>query len=419
MKRFGGFALVLALAGGWTAPPLVRAQGTETAAAVRDTSVAPGIEATAEDTAAAEAPVADSAASDSTKAEARAEEAPPKTLAISGYLTASYTYSNGHTGPAIVGRFYDRFQNEIDINAANVVFDLAPATDKVDAGFKAEFLFGQNAAVTKSLGLDLGQNADLIQGYAILNLPLRGEGKYVQFRVGKMATLMGFEVIEDVLNPNLSVANQFVYLENFTNTGLRVDVKPSDAIDFQVAVFNGWDVVEDNNTRKSFMGRVGIAATPTTSVGLLGFFGPEQADATTNRYGAEVLLAQKLAGGRAALYLQGDYGEDEDVVAPGENAKWWGLGLWGTYDLTPKVGLALRGDYIDDSDGARTSGVFGFPANSEHTFGSATATLNIRAFPGALIRPEVRYDRSNMEVYGEDDPSKNQVSFGLGASYIF
>jgi hypothetical protein len=436
MKRFRGFALVLALAGGWTAPPLARAQGTETAATVRDTSVAPegevenspaatdsGAPALADSTreSAADSSAGTAVPPDSgeTGKPEGAAELPRKTLAINGYLTASYTYSNGHAGPAIVGRFYDRFQNEIDINAANVGFDLAPATDKLDAGFKAEFLFGQNAAVTKSIGLDLGQNADLIQGYAILNLPLRGEGKYVQFRVGKMATLMGLEVIEDVLNPNLSVANQFVYLENFTNTGLRVDVKPSAALDFQLAVFNGWDVVEDNNTRKSFMGRLGIAATPTTSIGVLGYFGPEQTDATTSRYGAEVLLTQKLGGGRAALYLQGDYGQDEDLVGPDENAKWWGVGLWGTYDLTSSLGVALRGDYIDDSDGARTSGVFGFPLNTEHTFGSATATLNIKAFPGALIRPEVRYDRSNMEVYGEEDPSKNQVSFGLGASYIF
>jgi hypothetical protein len=437
MKRFGGFALVLALAGGWTAPPLARAQGTETAA-VRDTSVAPEAETLPADTAPADLPdstpdgpadsAVEAAAPDSgesvdsgeTAGSEAAAELPRKSLAINGYLTASYTYSNGHAGSAIVGRFYDRFQNEIDINAANVVFDLAPTTDKLDAGFKAEFLFGQNAAVTKSLGLDLGQNADLIQGYAILNLPLRGEGKYVQFRVGKMATLMGLEVIEDVVNPNLSVGNQFVFLENFTNTGLRVDVKPSAALDFQLAVFNGWDVVEDNNTRKSFMGRVGIAATPTTSVGVLGYFGPEQADATTNRYGGEVLLTQKLSGGRAALSVQGDYGEEEDLVAPGENAKWWGVGLWGTYDLTPKVGLALRGDYIDDENGPRTSAVFGYPVHAGHKFGSATLTLNVKAFPGALIRPEIRYDRSNQAFYGEaDDPAKDQLSFGLGASYIF
>lgn len=438
MKRFGGFALVLALAGGWTAPPLARAQGTETAA-VGDTSVAPEAETLPADTTPGDPPdstpetpadsIADPAApADSGQAVVSGEtassegtaELPRKPLAINGYLTASYTYSNGHAGPAIVGRFYDRFQNEIDINAANVVFDLAPVTDKLDAGFKAEFLFGQNAAVTKSLGLDLGQNADLVQGYAILNLPLRGEGKYVQFRIGKMVTLMGLEVIEDVLNPNLSVGNQFVFLENFTNTGLRVDAKPSASVDFQLAIFNGWDVVEDNNSRKSFMGRVGLAVSSMTSFGLVGYFGPEQVDATLNRYGAQVLLSQKLASGRAAVYFQGDYGEEEDLVASSENARWWGIGLWGTYDLTPNLGIAVRGDYVDDEDGPRTSAVFGYPVHNGHKFGSGTLTLNIKAFPGALIRPEVRYDRSNQFFYGEpDDPSKNQVSFGLGASYIF
>lgn len=395
MERFGGFALVLALAGGWTGPPLAWAQSIETGAATRDTTTEVGSVA------------------------APAEEAAKKTLAISGYVTGSYTYSNGNIGSGIVGRFYDRLHNQSVFNAAKVALDLAPATDKLDAGFRADFLFGQNAAVTKSLGLNLGDNADLIQGYAILNLPLSGEGTYVQFRVGKMATLMGLEVIEDVVNPNLSVANQFVYLENFTNTGLRVDVKPSASVDFQLAVFNGWDVVEDNNTRKSFMGRVGLAATPSTTVGLLGYFGPEQSAATTNRYGAEVLISQKVVGGRGAVYLQGDYGEDEDLVGPGDNAKWWGVGLWGTYDLAPALGVALRGDYVDDRDGARSSGVLGFPSNTRHQFGSATATLNIKAFPGALIRPEIRYDRSNLPVYDEADPSQNQVSFGLGASYIF
>ena len=111
------------------------------------------------------------------------------------------------------------------------------------------------------------------------------------------------------------------------------------------------------------------------------------------------------------MYLQGDYGQEEDLVGPGENATWWGVGLWGTYDVTPAVGLALRGDYIDDKDGARTSGVLGFPANTRHKFGSATATLNIKAFPGALIRPELRYDRSNLPVY---DDVGSLAESGLG-----
>jgi len=33
--------------------------------------------------------------------------------------------------------------------------------------------------------------------------------------------------------------------------------KPSPQVDVELQVFNGWDVVEDNNTKKSVMGRVG------------------------------------------------------------------------------------------------------------------------------------------------------------------
>src|SRR5581483_1596314 len=53
---------------------------------------------------------------------------------------------------------------------------------------------------------------------------------------------------------------------------------------------------------------------------------------------------------------------------------------------------AVRGDYVNDENGARTSGFLGFPVNTGQKFRSATATLNLRAWPNALVRPEVRYD---------------------------
>jgi hypothetical protein len=75
---------------------------------------------------------------------------------------------------------------------------------------------------------------------------------------------------------------------------------------------------------------------------------------------------------------------------------------------------------IDDENGPRTSAVFGYPVHAGHKFGSATLTLNIKVFPAALIRPEIRYDRSNQAFYGEPaDLSKDQLSIGLGASYMF
>lgn len=413
MSRIGMLILGLAL----VASPARWASAQADSAHGAPRGSAPG------DSAAGTVPAGDSAASGDSGG-AAAPAAPPAEswaakLKVSGYATASYTYSSHNTGEALVGRFYDRFQDQIELNAAKVVVEKPVATDKWDAGARVDLLLGQNAAVIKSAGLDLGSNADLPQAFATFNIPA-GPDRYVQLKAGKIATLMGVEVIEDVVNPNLSVGNQFVYLENFTNTGLRVDVKPSTPVDFQVAVFNGWDVVTDNNGRKSFMARVGLSPTALTTVGLLGYFGPEQpGNNTSNRYGGEVVLTQKV-GSKTTVYAQGDYGEEEDLPAPGQKAKWWGVGVWATHDLTPKLNLAVRGDYIDDKNGARTSGVFGFPPNTRQKFGSGTATLNIKTWENALLRPEVRYDRSSLAVYGEaSDPKKDQVSFALGASYVF
>jgi len=374
---------------------------------------------------AAEARPGAAQAPDSTKA--KPDSAAPAKLPVnvSGFVTASYTYTTRHgSGNQIVGRLYDRFHDQAELNAAKLVLEKPVATDQLAAGARVDLLFGQDAAVIKSLGLDLGTHADLTQAFVTLNLPA-GPGKYVQLKAGKIATLMGLEVIEDVVNPNLSEGNLFVYVENFTNTGLRVDLKPAAQVDVQLAVFNGWDVVEDNNSKKSVMGRLGLTPTATTTIGLLGYVGNEKTAVagvtpSGNRYGGEVLLTQK-AGSKTTVVLQGDYGEESDALGPGRTAKWWALGGWVTYDVSPALSVALRGDYVDDKDGVRTSGVLGYPANPGNQFGSGTLTLNLKRWDSALLRPELRYDRSNLEAFTDSDghPHKDQLTFALGVSYLF
>jgi hypothetical protein len=367
------------------------------------------------------------AGADTAKATTPAPAAPagPK-VNISGFVTASYTYSTRHTGGAgspIVGRLYDRFHDQIELNAAKLVLEKPVATDKFDAGARVDLLFGQNPAVIQSAGLNLGTNGDVTQAFATVNIPA-GDGKYVQFKAGKMVTLMGVEVIEDVVNPNLSEGNQFIYVENFTNTGLRMDVKPDAKVDFELALINGWDVVQDNNSKKSFMGRIGITPDALTTVALVGYFGNEKAAVggvtpSGNRYGGNLVVARKI--GSATINLQGDYGEEKDLPSVGETAKWWAAGAWVAVDASPTLNVALRGDYMDDKDGARTSGVLGFPGNTGQKFGSGTLTLNIKQWDSALIRPEIRYDRSNLLVFPATDGTlrKDQFTFALGVSYLF
>ena len=343
---------------------------------------------------------------------------------LSGFAEASYAYSGRSLGDtAIVGRLYDRLQNRFALNALAVVLDRPYDPAKFSAGFHTELLVGQDATVIQSNGLFAGAATpvpvDVPHLYVTLNVPT-ASGNGLQFKVGRIPTLLGLEVIETYANPNWSEGNQFIYVENFTALGVSVETKFNNHLDAQFRVINGWDQVSDNNSRKSLMGRLGIYPDAATSLGIVGFWGPEEPNNNTaNRYGVEGLLWRKL--GKAAVWVQGDYGKEQAnalLPDPSKDAQWWALGGWVTYDFSSSVGLALRGDYVNDENGARSSfnGLVGFPANTGQKFGSGTATLNIRAWPDAVVRPELRYDRSTLAAFAG---KKDQVTFALAVAYLY
>ena len=337
---------------------------------------------------------------------------------LTGFAEGSYAYSGRSIGDTtIVGRLYDRVQNRFMLNALAVVLDKPYDPAKFSAGFHTELLLGQDATVIRSNGLNLGTEADLPHLYVTLNVPT-ASGNGLQIKVGRVPTLMGLEVIETYANPNWSEGNQLIYAENFTGTGVSVETKFNNYVDAQFRVINGWDQVADNNTHRSLMGRVGLYPNALTSLGIVGYWGPEEAgDNTANRYGVDALVWRKL--GRVSLWVQGDYGKEQQNAAladPTQDAQWWALGGWITYDASSSLGLALRGDYLNDENGARTSLFWGFPLNAGQKIGSATATLNIRSWPNAVVRPEVRYDRSTLAVF---DGKRDQVTVALGLAYLY
>lgn len=339
-----------------------------------------------------------------------------QSVTVSGYFTSSFTTSARDTNGVIIGHLYGRQNNDFMLNVANLTLDKPVAIDKSDAGFHFEAFFGQNAAVVKSTGLDLGTNADIWQAYITLNTPLSDSSRYMQIKAGKMATLMGVEVGEDILNPNLDVSYQDIFLEPFTETGVDLDFKFGPKLDAELRVSNGWDQVTDINTRKTFTGRIGVTPDDRTLIALVGYVGPEQVDNDSNdRLGANVVLYRKITSVWSS-WLQLDYGQEDSVAAGGARARWYAAGFWTAFDIAPTATIALRGDYMNDRDGARTSGVLGFPANNGQRVGGVTVTLNLRSWQHALIRPEVRYDHSSIAAF---DAERNQLSLGFGLSYLF
>ncbi len=354
-----------------------------------------------------------------TSAGKAAPEPPLAGLKLSGYVEASYAYSSRALGRTIPGRLFDRFQNQFALNAVKVALDRPYAADRLDAGVHADILVGQNATVLRSTGFNLGDEGDITQLYITLNIPT-ADGNGLQLKAGKMVTLLGQEVLEDIANPNWSEGNQFAYVENFTALGVSVEHRFNEHLDVQVRASNGWDVVEDNNTGKSVMGRVGVYPNDRSTIALLGFYGPEQANTDRpKRYGGELLLNRRV-GAHIAISFQGDYGREGAGPALPDSthdAVWWAAGGWLTFAPGQAVLLALRGDYVADLAGARTSGVLGFPALGGQRLGSVTATLNLRAWPHTLVRPEVRWDRSSLAQAFAG--RRQQASVALSIAYLY
>ncbi len=204
--------------------------------------------------------------------------------------------------------------------------------------------------------------------------------------------------------------------------------KWTDKIDTQFRVYNGWDVVKDNNGALSYMGRIGYAPDDKTSIGLVGYGGPEESNNTRDwRYGVNLVASRKLTD-KLTAWVQGDYGREDANAAlpiPTKDAEWYAGGLWLTYDCCDMVGVAARADYLKDKDGARTSGspfTSPFPANTGQDLSSFTLTLNIKPVKNLQVRPEVRWDHSSGHLFGTSAGATdraNQFTTGLGVAYLF
>ena len=93
-----------------------------------------------------------------------------------------------------------------------------------------------------------------------------------------------------------------------------------------------------------------------------------------------------------------------------------------SYDFSDYFGVAVRGDYFGDEDGARTSGApftAPFAANTRQKLGSLTLTLNIKPVEHLEIRPEFRWDHSSADLFSNrtGNSRENQFTFAIGMAY--
>ncbi len=341
---------------------------------------------------------------------------------ISGFVTSSYFYDTSHpTDNSPNGYLWNRTENSFSLNKVKLTLASPPAEQSGDhwsAGYRVSLIFGEDAPIVDTgVGNTSLANqffGNIREAYVDLNAPL---GSGLNIKVGQLISLLNFESGDGgAVNANFSQGNQWYFTGNGPSTGVQLGYSPSDKVDVKVRVQNGmYTGAIDNNGYKTLMGSVGFKPDSKTAVSLIGFGGREGAASDLWLKGGSI-IASRLLSEKANLNFatELDY-FNQDVV--GGTVDWWSVGGWLWTDFSPTLGLALRGDFLADPDGAGTSGLLGFPVNSGQNLVSATLTLNYRPLPNVKIQPEIRYDHTSLA--SAFDGHTHRFILGAGVSYLF
>ena len=277
-------------------------------------------------------------------------------------------------------------------------------------------------------------------------------GKKLPITMGKMYTWIGYELVENIGNPNYTHGMVYNNAIPFTHMGISFDVSeflPSDKWGLKLYYVNGWDSYIDNNEGKSYGAYLSYQPNDDLFISLAAINGPETSmdgsggfsgkSSSSNVFMYDVVITYALPQvDKLSLGFNWDHGRAKDngfagavnpttgfiegANSPDSSAHWWGAVAYAMYDFTDNQQGALRYEYFDDDDGAKGFG---------HSMYSITYTHNITIANNLLLRPEIRYNKYNVSdaqeeagmglVHGSAGEFTNddEIVLAFGTEYVF
>lgn len=355
-----------------------------------------------------------------------------KSIEISGFIDTYYSYNfskpddqrgstpinirDDHQGDWVDVRAFDRENNSFTLDNVEIsIFKPSTEQDPIGFGFTTNYgEIAQRITFIPSDGRVDDDDFTISQGFVTYKAPV---GKGLDFKFGKFATWIGAELWESVDNPNWSRSLLYQNAIPFTNTGLAVSYPVFDCLTATGYLVNGWDTFVDNNDSKTFGYQFNFKVSENANFIVNGSHGAEQDEdlvpgADNNlRHFWDLIFAIKVLE-RTSFNLNFDFGTEAHgrmLATESGVGKWWGFSGIINQDITDYFGLALRGEYFDDSDGARL-GV------ARLDIWEITLTANCKIRENLFIRPEVRYDDASEEIFNGRD---HELTTAISVAYLF
>jgi putative OmpL-like beta-barrel porin-2 len=178
--------------------------------------------------------------------------------------------------------------------------------------------------------------------------------KGLSVKGGKFVTLLGAEVIEPWSNFNHSRSLLFSFAIPFTNTGALVTYPITDKLSVTGGPVLGWDEVASNNNGWTGMGNITYAMSDMVTAAANGIWGPQQNNTTSNKRGVADFVATIKPTSALTLLANYDWGQEQGAAIGGGTAIWQGFALVANYAFTDRFSGALRSEFFNDFNGART-----------------------------------------------------------------
>lgn len=272
---------------------------------------------------------------------------------------------------------------------------VADGSKGVDWGFRADFMYGVDAAQTQAFGNNPGrwdfQNGwDRGAGYGFALPQLYAEVAMgdLNIKAGHFYTLIGYEVVPATGNFFYSHAYTMFNSEPFTHTGVLATYTASDSLTLYGGWTAGWDTGFDRlNGGSNFIGGFSTSLSEDvtlTYINTVGNFG-WRGDGYSHSIVLDTALTDKLNYVVQSDVLRAD---DFDTI---------GLNQYLLYTINDNLRAGTRVEW--------------WKADGQSFYG-ATWGVNVTPMESLVVRPEIRYDWS---------PATNidTTTFGVDAVYSF
>jgi hypothetical protein len=321
-------------------------------------------------------------------------------------LNTNKPFSNAGKNPI---RIFDTQDNSFYLNELHLQVERLASKDMI-VGYHFEIAAGHDPAIYD------GGAFGIQEGWVQILAPV-GDG--IDIRIGKMAMMCGYEVLENTGNMNYSRGMVFGIAQPFTSTGIRASYgmggKDHDMFTMTLGFSNGFNFtnkLEDNDHGKAVEFNVTVKPISDLLVSMTliedhdtgTVAAPLSGSTNDGHYMFDLVVSYQLDKLTLALDYTQTSIQGIGVLAANDRAYLSGIAVYTKYQVTDAFASSIRIEYFSDQHGV-LPGVgpvgAGDSGDGARIF-EFTLTEELKVAKQLILRFEIRHDDANNHIFNRN-----------------